>query len=214
MNSLPPRLHELTQWFLHDHTLIDVGCDHGWLPILALQNGWVSSAIAVDRALAPLALASKNGNEVDGLQIVLSDGLDDVNVPADSILSMAGMGGGQMCSILKRAPIHKITRIVLQPNRDAHLVREWLSGAGWYTQSASVVKERGRFFLSWCAQSGHGDVGHNRWHWEESWFNEHPSPLWSQWISTRIEQIQRVENKHGLSASLKEEKEALAALGF
>lgn len=213
MNNLPPRLHELTKWLLHDHTLIDVGCDHGWLPILALQNGWVSSAIAVDKALAPLALASKHGNKVDGLQIVLSDGLDDVNVPTDSILNIAGMGGVQMCAILKRAPIHRITRIVCQPNRDAHLVREWLASVGWHTQEASVLEERGRFFLSWYAQPGKGDVGYNRWHWEESWFNDHPSPLWKQWVSTRTEQIQRVEKKHGLSASLREEKEALAVLG-
>ena len=51
MKKLSPRLYELTKWFLNDHTLIDIGCDHGWLPILAIQNGWVTSAIAVDRVL-------------------------------------------------------------------------------------------------------------------------------------------------------------------
>ena len=99
--------------------------------------------------------------------MVLSDGLDDVNMPMNSVLSMAGMGGVQMCSILKRAPLHQVSRVILQPNRDAHLVRDYLASVGWYTQDASVVEERGRFFLSWCAQSGNGDIGENRWHWEE-----------------------------------------------
>lgn len=212
MKKLSPRLHELTKWFLHDHTLIDIGCDHGWLPIWALHNGCVPSAIAVDRALEPVKLASKNGKEVDGLQVVLSDGLDDVEVPMGAVLSIAGMGGRQMCSILKRAPLYRITRVILQPNRDAHLVRDWLASVGWYTQQASVVEDKRRFFLSWCAESGKGEIGKNRWHWEESWFGLHPSPIWKKWRKMRFVQIQRTEAKHGLSASLKEEKDALSLL--
>ena len=119
MNKLPSRLHELTQWFLPAHTLIDVGCDHGWLPIVSLKNGWITSAIAVDRAIEPLNLASKHGRGVDGLQVVLSDGLDNIDVPMNSMVNIAGMGGAQMRTILQRAPLSQIQRVVLQPNRDA-----------------------------------------------------------------------------------------------
>lgn len=212
MKKLSPRLHELTQWFLRDQTLIDIGCDHGWVPILALQNGWVSSAIAVDRAVKPWELAVKHGKDLAGLQVVLSDGLDDVDVPVGAVVSMAGMGGGQMCSILKRAPMSRIQRVVLQPNRDAHLVRDWLASIGWYTQSASVVEDRGRFFLTWCAEQGKGTVGANRWHWEEWWLVQQPCDAWKQWLNSRYEQIEHIAEHHGLSMSLREEKEALAAL--
>ena len=213
MKKLPPRLQELTQWFLREQTLIDVGCDHGWLPIVSLQNGWITAAIAVDRAVEPLKLALKHGRDISGLRIVLSDGLDDVDVPEDSVLSIAGMGGSQMCTILKRAPLFRLKRIVLQPNRDAHLVRGYLASVGWFTQSASVVEERGRFFLSWYAAPKQGFMGSNRWHWEESWLEQYPSKSWKLWLKHRYAQIQRVEQKHGLSLSLKEERTALKLLG-
>tara|TARA_B100000683_G_C12449404_1_gene539480 strand:+ start:68 stop:712 length:645 start_codon:yes stop_codon:yes gene_type:complete len=214
MKKLPSRLNELTQWFLRENVLVDVGCDHGWLPIVSLQNGWVSSAIAVDRAVEPLNLAVKHGKGVSGLQFILSDGLDNVDVPMGTVVNIAGMGGAQMRSILSRSPLSRIQRIVLQPNRDAHLVREYLASMGWYTKAASVVEERGRFFLSWCAEQKKGDMGANRWHWEESWFEQHPSASWKKWLKHRHVQIQRVEEKHGLSLSLKEEKNALKRLGF
>lgn len=214
MNKLPSRLNELTQWFLPAHTLIDIGCDHGWLPIVSLKNRWVASAIAVDRAIEPLNLASKHGRGVEGLQVVLSDGLDNIDVPADSVINMAGMGGAQMRTILQRAPINRIRRVVLQPNRDAHLVRAHLASMGWHTISASVIEERGRFFLSWCAEPIHGDVGENRWHWEESWFAQNPSESWKRWLMQRHAQIAHIKQKHGLSASLKEESDALRALGI
>ena len=214
MNKLPLRLHELTQWFLPTHTLIDVGCDHGWLPIVSLKNGWVASAIAVDRAIEPLKLASKHGRGVEGLQVVLSDGLDNIDVPMNSVVNIAGMGGAQMRTILQRAPISQIRRVVLQPNRDAQLVRAYLASMGWHTISASVIEERGRFFLSWCAEPIKGDVGKNRWHWEESWLVQNPSELWKRWLIQRHAQIEHIEQKHGLSASLKEESDALRSLGI
>ena len=212
MNTLPPRLLELTQWFLHRAPLIDVGCDHGWLPIVSLRNGWVSSAIAVDRATAPLMLAQKNGYGVDGLQIIESDGLDDVDVPMGATVSIAGMGGVQMRSILKRAPLERIQRIIVQPNRDGHHLRAWLSKVGWCTQSASVVGEKGRYFLSWCAQRGVGDIGENRWHWNETWFHEYPSDTWYDWMEQRHAQIKVTVDKHGWSTSLQEEARALQDL--
>lgn len=213
MKKLPPRLLELTQWFLPTHAVLDIGCDHGWLPIVSLQQGWVSSAIAVDRAVEPLHLATKHGKGVEGLQFVLSDGLDDVDVPMGAVVNIAGMGGAQMRTILSRAPLSRIQRLVLQPNRDAHLLRAFLSSIGWHTKSASVIEERGRFFLSWCAVPMHGELGQNRWHWEELWLVQNPSESWRGWLRQRGAQIEIIEQKHGLSESLKEERDALRTLG-
>lgn len=212
MNTLPPRLQELTQWFLHTHPLIDVGCDHGWLPILSLRSRKVSSAIAVDRAAAPLALAKKHGEGIHGLKIVQSDGLDQIEVPMGSVVSIAGMGGMQMCTILKRAPLARIQRIVVQPNRDGHHLRAWLAQAGWHTKEATVIQEKGRYFLSWCAQRGEGELGENGWHWNESWFTTHPSPQWYHWLMQRQTQIETTVHKHGRSASLTQEFHTLEKL--
>jgi tRNA (adenine22-N1)-methyltransferase len=192
MKQLSPRLAQLAELFPSNATVIDVGCDHGWLPIFSLRNGLIREAIAVDRASAPLAQAKDNAHGMEDISFVQSDGLDGVDVPCGAVVSIAGMGGQQICSIIRRAPLDRITRFVLQPNREAHRVRALLEEVGWRTSQASVVEENGRFFLSWKAEPiATEQKGENRWHWEEEWFLEHPSQVWKEWLHQRVEQIKK-----------------------
>ena len=152
MKMLPERLSILKSWIPKGSTLIDIGCDHGFLPIFAVQSGIVKEAIAVDRSHAPIESAKRNSSrfakDMASLSFVLSDGFSNVAVPRDSVVSIAGMGGRQMLRILQNAPMHSISRLLLQPNRDSHCVRNWLSLNGWSTYVAHVLEEKGRFFLS------------------------------------------------------------------
>ena len=213
MKEISPRLAELLQWVPQDSCLIDIGCDHGWLPIYALSTGRITQAIAVDRAQAPLDLAQQHAQGLSSISFVLSDGLDAVDVPENSVVNIAGMGGLQMRSILERAPLHKIERLLLQPNRDGHILRSWLAQQGWYTSQASVVQENGRFFLSWCAQrsdAGFSSPAEEQWHWQEPWFVEHSSSLFQSWLHDRLLQIHKTQKKHNHPEPLQKEADAIA----
>ena len=55
--SLPPRLAAVAALVPPGARLVDVGTDHGYLPLLLLEEGRVLSAIATDIAPGPLGRA-------------------------------------------------------------------------------------------------------------------------------------------------------------
>gem|GEM_PF-4907288 len=211
MKKLAPRLEVLARWLDADSCLVDIGCDHAWLPIYALRNGLVLRAIAVDRRPAPLALAKKHGANVPGLSFALSDGFRSLQLPPNSTVSIAGMGGLQICAILEQAPWSQIRSIVLQPNRDAHLVRQYLANQGWGTVQAMVYREQQRFFLSWKAQPISQKKPPGQWSWAEYWFEQHPQSEWYAWLNQRLGQLQNIlaQNPSTMIGAVEEEKLAI-----
>ncbi|MDR0930548.1 MAG: class I SAM-dependent methyltransferase [Clostridiales bacterium] len=86
-------------------TLIDVGCDHGYIPIYCVQSGFVEHAIAVDIRPGPMMRARENVARFkleDKIELLLSDGLDKIERVARNIVVIAGMGGYEIRDILAR----------------------------------------------------------------------------------------------------------------
>jgi len=106
--SLPPRLLAIAQHIRPTATVIDVGTDHGFIPIYLAQRGHTERLIAMDIAPGPLAQAegniAKRGLR-DRIELALSDGLKqlpklniDPTTPLDIVI--AGMGGENIVAIL------------------------------------------------------------------------------------------------------------------
>ena len=59
--------------------LLDVGTDHGLLPIYLLQEGIISNAIAVDICAGPLEQAKRNAqkyNLLNKMDFIVSNGFE------------------------------------------------------------------------------------------------------------------------------------------
>lgn len=99
--SLSPRLFELAQWIPQGSRFVDVGTDHGYLPLWLLQEGRISSAIATDLNQGPLQHAKSTSLDVGiPLDLRLCDGLQGVSPDEVDTIAVAGMGGITIAQIL------------------------------------------------------------------------------------------------------------------
>lgn len=126
--------------YVQGNTICDVGTDHAQLPIYFIQNRIVQKAIACDIREGPLQAAERNITQAglkEHIQIILSDGLE--NIPGDDLtdIVIAGMGGETIIHILETSPfsLEKIN-LILQPMSKAELLRKWL-----YQNAFAIQKE-------------------------------------------------------------------------
>jgi len=149
MISLSPRLQAVLDLCQALHTpdrgiLADIGTDHGYLPISAVQNGIFKYAYACDLHPAPLAIAAENirsAGLTNKIETRLGDGLKPFD-EADCIV-IAGMGGMRIWGIINEgmAQAKKAKRLILQPQHDTVLLRKNLHSAGFEIQDERMIHE-------------------------------------------------------------------------
>ena len=135
--------------------IIDVGSDHGYLAVRCLDDGIAGSVICTEIHEAPAKRSSLALNEAGYTEIsevFVTDGLKGVPLKYGDIVVIAGMGGLNIIDILTRAlkdngssVFEKVT-FVLQPQKSVELVRQYLSGSGFYFADETVCCDRDIFY--------------------------------------------------------------------
>jgi len=148
MIALSPRLQAVLDLCQTLHTpegiLADIGTDHAYLPISAVQNGILKYAYACDLHPGPLAIAAvniRNAGLTDKIETRLGDGLKPIDM-ADCIV-IAGMGGMRIWGIINEGMTQakRAKRLILQPQHDTVLLRKNLHSAGFDIQDERMVHE-------------------------------------------------------------------------
>ena len=120
----------------------DVGTDHALLAAYLITNGKCEKVIASDINEGPLESAGKTVEKygISGkVELVLSDGLKNVNGEGVSDIVIAGMGGETIVKILSECQFDlNGIRLILQPMTTAEILRKWLCMYGF-----SVISEKG-----------------------------------------------------------------------
>lgn len=134
----------------------DCGTDHGKLPIYCVEQGFVKKAYASDNKKGPFENAVKNIQD-KGLQNsiipLLADGLVYLNDEID-VVSILGMGGRMIASILKRADLSHVKRLILSANSENFLLRDFLEQAEWRIIAEELIKENGKFYQLLILEKG------------------------------------------------------------
>lgn len=122
-------------------TLVDVGTDHGYIPIYVIKNGICKSAIASDINKDPLDKAKLNAifEEVDEkIDTRLGGGLSTVEANEVDACVIAGMGGNLIRDILEadKEKVKGFKFLILQPAQNPEVLREYL-----YTNGYEVIEE-------------------------------------------------------------------------
>lgn len=131
--------------------VVDVGCDHGYLPISLVREGRVPSAIAMDVNQGPLLRAQANIMRYDlsdYIETRLSDGVSSLALNEGDTLVIAGMGGPLMEKILDRGEdvLGSFREFVLEPQSELRHFRLFLTTHGYGIISENMVLDGGKFY--------------------------------------------------------------------
>ncbi len=118
------RLHRLAELVPSCDAMIDVGTDHGWLPIALVQQGVARRAIASDVLRDPLEIATRHIRAhrlSEKISARRGDGLATLEPGEAEVITIAGMGIKSILAILSAKPPHTLgahTLIVQTPQID------------------------------------------------------------------------------------------------
>lgn len=149
MIRLDKRLETILTWLPKGSTFVDVGTDHAYLPVSAIERGILSFAIAADINEGPLLMAKQTVKQAgleDKISCRLSDGLEKIEPYEVKGATICGMGGGLIVSILEAYPetTKSLDFLLLQPMTHSDVLRTWLGNHGWLIVEEALVED-GRF---------------------------------------------------------------------
>ena len=129
--------------------LADIGSDHAYLPISLCLDGRIDCALASDINEGPVAAAVSNINKY-GLSskicAIRADGLDMAKSFEPDCITVLGMGGELIVSILDRAEWIRNERItlILQPMTHPEVLSRYLAENGFEITDELIVQDGGR----------------------------------------------------------------------
>ena len=149
---LSPRLQMVADFVPPCVCAADIGTDHGYLPVWLLQNGVMQTAIAADIHAGPLANARQSADAydlTDRFRFVQADGLKFPDAQAADVITIAGMGGETICTILAAAPwLQQGKQLVLQPQSKVQELTDWLWHNGFTIEDAALCRDAGKRYLA------------------------------------------------------------------
>ncbi|MBB5263844.1 tRNA (adenine22-N1)-methyltransferase [Catenibacillus scindens] len=186
---------------------VDVGTDHGYVPLYLIYNHRVDHALAMDINEGPLLKARENirrhGFE-SKITVRLSDGLDALGPHEADSLIIAGMGGILMEQILERAKdrgqLGDFKEMILSPHSDLDRVRKAAHRLNFAIDMEQMLVDGGKYYTVI-----HCVPGNQRYDREEDYIYgkyllEHKNPVLKDYLSDQIrvrrhryEQVSRMD---------------------
>ena len=129
--------------------LADIGSDHAYLPISLCLDGKIECALASDINEGPVLAAVANINKnalASKIRAIRADGLDSARDFAPDCITVLGMGGELIVSILDRAEWIKDEGItlILQPMTHPEILSRYLAKNGFDIIDEIIVCDGGR----------------------------------------------------------------------
>lgn len=158
MKSVTPdaRLRAAAGFVRQGARLADIGTDHAYLPVSLLRGGRIPFAVASDISAGPLAHARETaafaGIGEDRLALVLTPGLRGIEAYRPTDITICGMGGEMIVGILSEAPFVRDPgiRLILQPMTRAHILRQYLAGAGFAIDCETLARVKRHVYTCLC----------------------------------------------------------------
>ncbi|KWX75723.1 SAM-dependent methyltransferase [Paenibacillus riograndensis] len=152
-NKLSNRLQLVLEQIPQGSIVADIGSDHALLPVAAVASGRAPSAVAGEVNPGPFE-AARRGVAEAGLGKVIAvrrgDGLEVLEPGEADCITIAGMGGALIASILNRGlslgKLEGVKTLALQPNVGEDILRRWLLNHGWVLTAEHILEEDGKIY--------------------------------------------------------------------
>jgi len=136
------RLEVISSLIKKDEKILDVGTDHGLVPIFLLKNKITDKITASDINEGPLDSARKNLNKnnfLDKVELILTDGFNNLNPNDYDVIILAGMGGQTICKIIKSKKFNG--RFIIHTTTSLGMVRKCISDNKMIIINEIIIKD-------------------------------------------------------------------------
>ena len=156
---LSPRLQSIANEVPRGALVADVGTDHAYLPVWLLLEGKISSAVGADLRKGPLERAKLTAMRYgvsDRISLRLCDGLSAISPEEVEYITIAGMGGDTIASILEQAPWTRDDNhiLLLQPMSSQENLRKYLIEQGYLIEKEILSCEGDTIYLTLRVRGG------------------------------------------------------------
>ena len=150
--KLPDRLSSIIGFIEKGANVIDVGTDHGHIPIYLAQTGLAKHIMASDISGRSLETARRNASKYgvfDRIEFIEAPGLKGIYEEDVDTVVIAGLGGETIIKILADAPWTKRnkTKLILQPQSKTEDLCGFLRTTGYFFNDADVVLDNAKFYI-------------------------------------------------------------------
>jgi|LSQX01.2.fsa_nt_gb tRNA (adenine22-N1)-methyltransferase len=213
--NLSPRLALIASKVDKGSKVIDIGTDHGYIPIYLMQEGISQKIMASDIKKGPLqkALANIRNNDLeDKIKLILSDGLEKIDTDGFDTIIIAGMGGIQICEILSKdiEKTQNIKKLILQPMTASEVLRKWLKKNEFIIIDEELTYEQRKIYNVIVVVHGKGEIEEDIYYYIGKRLIEKKDPHLACLIDRKIKEQIKIEkglqNKETMKARLKLEQ--------
>lgn len=192
--QISERLRTIAGMVTEGNRLVDVGCDHGYLPVYLMQHHKIPSAIATDVGRGPLARAKEHIAQYGLEQYIetrLCNGLTGIRSGEGETLVIAGMGGPLMEKILLEGKkvLEGFRELILQPQSDVPHFRHFIMEYGFCIVQEEMILEEGKFYPMMKVVPGY-DMSKDEWTAEEEMFGKYllqrKNPILRQYLEKEL----------------------------
>ena len=143
------RLQQVLKYISSDDYVADIGCDHGYLTIAAIEKG-VKFVQLIDNKEGPLKVAKKNLQQFENIALVIythADGLSNLN-HLINVACICGMGGDLIYHIIENslAKAQNLDFLILQANSKVEFLRENLANLKFEIMDEQIVYDKKKYY--------------------------------------------------------------------
>jgi tRNA (adenine22-N1)-methyltransferase len=149
--KLPERLSVIAGFIKKGASVIDVGTDHGYLPVYLAQNNLAKHIMASDISANSLKTARQTASKYgvsERIEFIEAPGLGGIYEEDVDTIVIAGLGGETIVSILSDAPWIKRckTSLILQPQSKLEELCGFLRTSKYHLHDAEIVLDKGKHY--------------------------------------------------------------------
>ena len=131
--------------------IMDVGTDHGYIPIYLVKNNIASKVIASDINKDPLKKAKINASldgVLDKIDLRLGGGLSPLNNKEANAVIIAGMGGNLIRDILENDldKVKNLDYLILQPAQNPEVLRKYLYNNNYEILEEDICLDENKYY--------------------------------------------------------------------